>query len=111
MPKSNAMIKVTILYPRTPGSRFDDDYYLTKHMPLSAARLGAAMRAITVERPVASPPWPEPAYWAICTFVCDSREAYEQAFFPHMEELQGDIQNYTDVTAIVQLSEVVFEGP
>jgi hypothetical protein len=44
------MIKVTILYPNTPGSRFDHDYYLKVHMPMSIARLGAAMQSITVER-------------------------------------------------------------
>jgi hypothetical protein len=46
------MIKVTILYPSTPGSRFDFDYYLGTHMPLSIARLGGSMESITVERVV-----------------------------------------------------------
>jgi len=104
------MIKVTILYPNRPGSRFDHDYYLNTHMPLSVKRLGAAMRSITVQRGVNAPPWPEPTYAAICEFVCDSRDAYEQAFFPHMAELQGDMANFTDVEAVVQLSEIVLEA-
>jgi uncharacterized protein (TIGR02118 family) len=103
------MIKVTVLYPNTPGSRFDHDYYLRAHMPLSIERIGRAMKSITVERGVSRPPWPEPAFHAICSFVCESREAYEAAFFPHMAELQGDIPKFTDVQAIVQLSDVALE--
>lgn len=52
------MVKISILYPNTPGSRFDVEYYVNKHMP----------RAI---------------------------------------ELQGDIPNYTDVSALIQVNEVL----
>ena len=38
------MIKVTILYPKHDGGRFDYDYYLEHHMPRAAALLGHAMR-------------------------------------------------------------------
>jgi uncharacterized protein (TIGR02118 family) len=104
------MIKVTVLYPRTPGSKFDFDYYLKTHMPLSIARLGMAMDAITVERVLdPGPPWPPPAYIAICSFVCESREAYEAAFIPHMAELQADMANYTDVEQVVLISDVVID--
>jgi uncharacterized protein (TIGR02118 family) len=104
------MIKVTILYPRTPGSKFDFDYYLSTHMPRSIALLGMAMDAITVER-VLDPglPWPAPAYTAICSFVCESREAYEAAFIPHMAELQSDTPNYTDAEQTVLISEIAID--
>ncbi len=29
------MIKVSVMYPNTPGARFDHAYYRDKHMPLS----------------------------------------------------------------------------
>lgn len=104
------MIKVTILYPRTPGSKFDFDYYLNTHMPLSIARLGIAMNGITVERVLdPGPPWPSPAFTAICSFVCESREAYEAAFIPHMAELQADTPNYTDAEQIVLISEIAID--
>ncbi|KRB52667.1 EthD family reductase [Phenylobacterium sp. Root700] len=104
------MIKVTILYPNTPGSKFDFDYYLSVHMPLSIARLGAAMTSITVERVVdPGAPWPSPQYTAICSFICESRAAYEAAFFPHMAELQADIPNYTDTEQVVLVSEIAID--
>ena len=106
------MIKVTILYPKTPGSHFDFDYYLTKHMPISIARLGGAMQSITVERVLdPDPPWPPAAYHAVCSFVCESRAAFEAAFLPHMAELQDDTPNYTDSAQQVLITENVLSHP
>lgn len=104
------MIKVTILYPKTEGGRFDLDYYLGTHMPLSISLLGPSMHSITVER-VLSPgaPWPDAGFHAIASFVCDSRAAYEAAFFPHMERLQADMPNYTDIPAVIQVSEIALQ--
>jgi len=104
------MIKVTVLYPKKPGSRFDFEHYLTKHMPLSIERLGKSMSAITVDRIVPlGAPYPDPEFHAICTFECESREAFEAAFFPHMEELQSDAVNYTDSQQIILFSEIEIE--
>jgi uncharacterized protein (TIGR02118 family) len=104
------VIKVTILYPKTEAGRFDMEYYLGTHMPMSIKLLGSAMNAITVER-VVSPgaPWPDAAYHAITSFTCETRETYEQAFFPHMETLQADMANYTDIPAVIQVSEIALE--
>ena len=43
------MVKVSVLYPNKPGSRFDVEYYLNIHMPMAAQLLGPAIKAITVE--------------------------------------------------------------
>ena len=57
-----------------------------------ASLSGIDARLARVERGVSpGAPWPDAAFAAICSFVGESREAYEQAFFPHMERLQGDI--------------------
>ena len=34
------MIKVNVMYPNTPGARFNYEYYRDKHMPLVKARMG-----------------------------------------------------------------------
>lgn len=106
------MIKITILYPMRPGAWFDHGYYENAHMPLSIALLGGAVRSVTVERGLApGAPWPEPSFCAICSFVCESQEAYQRAFVPHMERLQRDMSNYTDIEPIVQVSDIVIEHP
>lgn len=105
------MIKVSILYPNLPGRRFDIDHYLTVHMPLSIERLGPSMRSITVELGVSpGPPWPDAAFVAAAHFVCESREAYEAAFFTHMAELEADMPNYTDIEAVIQISEIAIDS-
>ena len=43
------MIKVSVMYPNTPGARFNHEYYRDKHMPLVKARLGDACKYYTVE--------------------------------------------------------------
>jgi uncharacterized protein (TIGR02118 family) len=102
------MIKVTVLYPNVAGKRFDYDYYQNVHIPLAIALLGPAVRSVTVERGLEpGTPWPSPAFFAIAGFECESVEAYTRALVPHMKRLQDDVANYTDVEAIIQVSEIV----
>lgn len=102
------MIKVTVLYPKAEGKWFDHDYYQNVHIPLSVRLLGPAIRSVTVERGLApGAPWPNPSFFAIAGFVCESVEAYTRALVPHMKRLQDDVANYTDAEAIIQVSEIV----
>jgi uncharacterized protein (TIGR02118 family) len=104
------MIRVSILYPNVPGKRFDHDYYQNVHIPMAIRLLGPAIRSVTVERGIApGPHWPNPAFFAIASFVCNSVAAYTRALVPHMKRLQEDVTNYTDVEAIVQIGEIVVE--
>jgi uncharacterized protein (TIGR02118 family) len=101
------MIKVSVLYPRKPGSRFDVDYYLSVHMPMSARLLGAAVKEISVEIGIGGRAPDEPApYAAIVGFTCDSVDAFMAAFMPVSGQLQGDIPNYTDIEPVIQISEI-----
>lgn len=99
------MIKVSILYPHK--GRFDMDYYLDKHMPMSIGRLGAAKgyRGVCVERGL-SGAGSGPAFVAMCHFLFDSVEDFLAAFQPHAAELRGDVRNYTDIDPIIRFSEV-----
>src|SRR4051794_22109586 len=100
------MVRITILYPNTPGSRFDVEYYLNTHMPMSARLLGAAVKAITVDigRPgLGGEPAP---FAAICGFACETVEDFMGAFTPVASELQGDIPQYTDIEPVIQVSDL-----
>ena len=102
------MIKVTILYPNTSGARFDFDYYVKTHMPMSIRLLGPRIRSVSVERGIeAAEPGARPAFVALCHFTCDSRQAFEAAFLPQAAVLQGDMPNYTDIVPIIQFSEIM----
>jgi uncharacterized protein (TIGR02118 family) len=101
------MVKITVLYPSKPGCRFDVDYYLNTHMPMSSKLLGTAIKAISVEigRSGATPE-DRPPFAAICGFTCETVQAFTDAFLPVATQLQGDIPNYTDIEPIIQISDI-----
>lgn len=101
------MIKVTIFYPNQPGGKFDLDYYLEKHMPMTIDSLGDALKGVMVEYGLnGGRPDKPPLYRAICHLLFDSVEAFQAAFAPHAEALQGDIANYTDIDPAIQINDV-----
>ncbi|MEY4580712.1 MAG: hypothetical protein RL701_5415 [Pseudomonadota bacterium] len=102
------MIKISVMYPNTPGARFDHDYYRDKHMPLLKARMGDACLRYTIDKGLAGGAPGTPAtYIAMCHIYCETPESFQAAFGPHAQEIRGDIQNYTDLTPVLQISEVV----
>jgi uncharacterized protein (TIGR02118 family) len=105
------MIKVSIIYPNTPGAWFDHDYYRNQHLPLIQRRMGTALKYYAIDRGLtgATPDAPVP-YVAMCHLLCDSVEAYQSAFGPHAEEIRADIRKFTDQTPVRQISEVVVEN-
>jgi uncharacterized protein (TIGR02118 family) len=106
--REHAMIKVSVMYPNTPGARFDHDYYRDKHMPLVKARMGDACKTYTVDKGLAGGAPGAPAtYVGMCHIFSDSVEAFQAGFGPHAKEIMGDIKNYTDITPVMQISEVV----
>jgi uncharacterized protein (TIGR02118 family) len=84
------MIRVHVLYPNNAGSTFDMDYYLSKHMPMVAARLGAALKGMTVDQGLSGgQPGSEAAYRAVASLSFDSVDAFQQAFGLHAAETPG----------------------
>jgi hypothetical protein len=47
----------------------------------------------------------------MCAFICDSVEGYEATLHEHGAEIRGDIANYTDITPVLQVSEVARRSP
>lgn len=102
------MIKVSVMYPNKPGARFDHEYYRDKHMPMVASKMGDACKRYTVDKGIAGAEPDAPAtYVGMCHIFCDSVESFQGSFGPHAEEIMGDIPNYTDLSPVLQISEVV----
>jgi len=105
------MIKVSVMYPNKPGARFDHAYYRDRHMPLVKARMGGSCSHYTVDRGVGGGAAGAPApYVAMCHIFCESAEAFQAGFGPHAQEILADIPSYTDLSPIIQISEVVVGG-
>jgi uncharacterized protein (TIGR02118 family) len=102
------MIKVSVMYANSPGARFDHDYYRDTHMPLLKARMGDACKSYTIDKGLAGgAPGTAATYVAMCHVYCDSLASFQAGFGPHAAEIMADIPNYTDVSPVVQISEVV----
>jgi uncharacterized protein (TIGR02118 family) len=100
------MIRVNVLYPNNPGSTFDLDYYLSKHLPLVQLKMGAALKGMTVDHGLSGgQPGTEAAYRVIFSMLFDSADAFERAFTPHAAEIMADIPRYTNVAPTLQVSE------
>ena len=102
------MLRVSVLYPATPGARFDMDDYVNRHTPMVAGKLGAALKGIQIDRGLsgAQPDQPTP-YLVACHLLFDSQQAFFDAFLPHAQDITADIARYTDVTPTIFLSEVL----
>jgi uncharacterized protein (TIGR02118 family) len=102
------MVRLSVMYPATPGSRFDWDYYLGPHRELSRRLLGARGLVRTeIDRGVAGiPPAPAP-YHAVGHLFFHTMAELQSALMATAAEFIADQANYTDVPSVVQISEVV----
>lgn len=102
------LIKVSILYPYAEGKTFNMEYYETKHMPMVAGFLGSNLVKYTIEKGLSSgiPNQPLP-FMAIGTFYVKSLSDYQAAIAPNRDAIRADFPNYTNVSPVILVSEVV----
>ncbi|MDJ1469032.1 EthD family reductase [Xanthocytophaga flava] len=102
------LIKISIMYPYAEGKTFNMEYYETKHMPMVAGFLGSNLIKYTIEKGVASgiPNQPLP-YIAIGTFYVKSLSDYQAAIGPNRDAIRADFANYTNISPVILVSEVV----
>ncbi|PQP35363.1 EthD family reductase [Desulfobacteraceae bacterium SEEP-SAG9] len=101
------MIKVSVFYPNEEGKAFDMEYYCNKHIPMVLGKLGDACKGATVEQGIGGAMPGSPAtYIAMGHLLFESVEAFQTSFGPHAKEIMGDLPNYTEVQALIQISEI-----
>ena len=101
------MVKVSVLYPNSEGSRFDMDYYCNRHIPMVQEMLGSALKGVAVEQGLGgAEPGSSAAYAAMGHLLFDSVEAFQATFGPHADAIIADMPNYTDVQPTIQVSEI-----
>jgi uncharacterized protein (TIGR02118 family) len=101
------MIKITVLYPNGPDTKFDMAYYTSKHMPMVKQKCGPACKSIAAELGISGgAPGSRPTYIAIGHLTFESVDAIEKFFGPHTSEIMADIPNYTNSKPVIQVSEI-----
>jgi len=94
------MIKVSVMYPNTPGARFDHDYYRDKHVPLAVSTWG--VERVEIDKGVNGP------YEAAVHFLFPSTDAIGEAMGAEgTGAIMADVANYTNIQPVIQISEVV----
>jgi len=102
------LIKISIMYPYAEGKTFNMEYYETKHMPMVAGFLGSNLIKYTIEKGLASgiPNQPLP-FMAIGIFYVKSLSDYQAAIGPHINAIRTDFSNYTNISPVILVSEVI----
>jgi len=101
-------IRVSVLYPNTPGSHFDMDYYLSHHPHLPCNLLAPATPCLRCPPGIcAGIPGSLPAFHAVGHLLFDSVEAFHAAFAPVALILGEHVGRFTNAEPVVQISEVV----
>jgi uncharacterized protein (TIGR02118 family) len=94
------MIRLSVLYPKTEGAKFDHDYYRDKHVPLAVKSWG--LDGAEIDKGVDGP------YMAAVHFKFASRDALAAAMgSPGTGDVLADVANYTSIAPVLQTSEIV----
>jgi len=98
------MLRCTVLYPNKEGATFDFDYYMKKHIPLANEILGGRFE---VTKGLPGPGGEPPAYLCRATINVPSAADFAARNQKRGAELLADIPKYTNVTATIQMEEVL----
>ena len=94
------MIRLSILYPKSDGAKFDHDYYRDKHVPLAASTWG--VERVEIDKGVDGP------YEAAVHFFFASTDDIGAAMGSEgTGAIMADVANYTDIQPVLQTSEIV----
>jgi uncharacterized protein (TIGR02118 family) len=103
------MIRVMVAYPNRPGSRFDLDYYMKKHIPMVEEKMAPhGLTGWTVSKGLGglTPGTPAP-YVVHAHLDFQSLEGLQAGLAVEGAAIMGDIPNYTDLQPEIQVNEVV----
>ena len=94
------MIRVSVLYPSAEGSTFNHDYYRTTHVPLVAKAWSPV--GTQIDKVINGP------YEAAVHMTFDSLEIFQSAMAsPLTGDVMADVANYTNITPVMQISEII----
>jgi uncharacterized protein (TIGR02118 family) len=94
------VIRFSVFYPDGDGATFDHDYYRDKHVPLACTTWG--LDGAEIDKGTTGP------YVAAVHFRFESMEAMTAALsVPGTGDVMADVPNYTNITPIQQISEIV----
>jgi uncharacterized protein (TIGR02118 family) len=103
------MIRVSAIYEAQDGATFNWDYYLNRHLPMVREKMcPLGMTKIEADKGLfALPPGTPSPYVAIAHLYFPSLEVFQTALAQEAPGILADIPNYTNIPAIIVVSEIV----
>jgi uncharacterized protein (TIGR02118 family) len=102
------MFKVSVMYPNQEGARFDIDYYRTQHMELVRKHMRPFGLVRTEVLKGISGTGGQPApFVCIGNLYFETVDGYEKGIEASAGSLRSDIPNFTNVTPVRQVSEII----
>ena len=102
------MFKVSVMYPNEEGAEFNFDYYQNTHMKMVQEHLTPfGLIKTGVDKGVSGGGDEPPHYIGIGHLYFDSIESYDKGIAEKGSILRGDIPNFTNLTPIRQISEIL----
>src|SRR5690606_5220843 len=105
------MLRLTVLYPRQQGARFDFDYYVNRHLPLlNELLLPMGLAAIQAHAGEAGGPGGAPPDLMVASLDFPSSDDMRRAMSVHGAAIAADVGRCTDIEPLVQVGSVVFRA-
>lgn len=102
------MIRITVSYPAQESARFDHSYYQQQHAQLIHQQLDAhGLRKLEVDQCLADGAGKAPQFVASAHLFFDDLAQFQAAFAAGGKALNQDMANYTDITPVITISQVV----
>lgn len=93
-------VRLSVFYPSSEGATFNHDYYRESHVPLCAKTWG--LDGAEIDKGVDGP------NIAAVHFKFESIDALQAAMGnPGMGDIRADVANYTSISPVLQISEIV----
>jgi len=102
------MVRISVMYPNQEGGKFDFDYYKQKHMESVKKSLQPyGLIKTEVDRGISGGGDQPAPYLCIGHLYFESKEGYDKGMAKVGRTLRGDIPNYTNITPVRQISDIL----
>lgn len=103
------MVRVTVMYEQKQDIRFDEDYFLNKHIPMVREKLEPmGMLKLEIDRGISGGGGNPAPYLFLAHMAFESLESFQKAFGQVRDEISSDVPIYTDIKPEIQISEIVY---
>ncbi|NMC28180.1 MAG: EthD family reductase [Syntrophomonadaceae bacterium] len=104
------MVKIGSFYPNGEGATFDMKYYCEVYVPLLREWFGEALKKVVVDQGIyGGEPDAPPFFRAMGQFYFDTEEEGVSAYFSNLSKMAVERPNFTNITPIIQISQVIVE--